>query len=32
MTSNIDSRPAVTVIGLGEMGFALASAFLAAGH
>ncbi|MEV0699101.1 NAD(P)-binding domain-containing protein [Saccharopolyspora sp. NPDC050389] len=32
MTSNIDSRPAVSVIGLGEMGFALAGAFLAAGH
>ncbi len=27
-----DARPTVTVLGLGEMGFALASAFLAGGH
>lgn len=31
-TGHNDNRPAVTVIGLGEMGFALASAFLDGGH
>lgn len=31
-TGHNDNRPAVTMIGLGEMGFALASAFLDGGH
>ncbi|MEU0273536.1 NAD(P)-binding domain-containing protein [Streptomyces sp. NPDC006307] len=31
-SEHTDAQPAVTVIGLGEMGFALAGAFLAGGH
>ncbi|MER5301781.1 NAD(P)-binding domain-containing protein [Streptomyces lasiicapitis] len=31
-SARTDAQPAVTVIGLGEMGFTLASAFLDGGH